>query len=355
MKSHTSLPLLLLSVFFAICSHLPSVAQAKDYTSKVRNTATAWGGTGTYKAGDVSCAEYYSSDHFYHGTFSQTITGLPIGVYEAEVYFNASCAAWDCAEICSNGTKGRTHLFLNDAEVDVPIYNVKQITEPTLHTITGIHVSDGTLYLGARNDREGANWHLIRLKSLRYIGTDARSLYDAQFPLIRQARLALTESTCPSMQQLLQQALDESLVASAYDPVERLQTLYDNIRTAIEESKSFETRKASTLKNLVARLSSYQRSWNNGTREANSEQLQLLLPAVQQACLAKDDECDLDGMEQARQDLLNATNKCTAISSPVLSPTSAGSLYTLDGRRATEHFRGIVLDGQHKVLRSTTR
>lgn len=347
MKTHRYL---LASLLLFISLSLPLQAQVKDYTSKVRNSASAWGGTGTYKAGDISCAEYYSQSHFYHGTFSQTITGLPVGVYEAEVYFNASCAAWDCSEICADGTMGRTHLYLNDAEVDVPVRNVKQITDPTLHTITGIHVSDGTLRLGARNDREGANWHIIRLKSLRYLGTDVRSLYDAQFPLIRQARLALAESTCPSMQQLLQQALDESLVASTYDSAQRLQTLYDNLRTAIEESQAFESRKATTLKNLVSRLSSYQRSWNNGTRTVNSEQLRLLLPAVQQACLAKDDECDLDAMEEARQALLNATNACTAVTSPQLPPTPTERYHTLDGRRAGEHYRGLVISGARRGI-----
>lgn len=174
--------LLSLHIFLLGLGQLPLSAQIQDFTAKVKNTASAWGGTGTYQAGDITCAEYYASGHFYHGTFSQTVTGLPVGVYEAEVYFNASCAAWECAEICADGTTGRTHFYMNDAEVDVPVRNTTTLTEPTLYTVKGIHVSDGTLRLGARNDREGANWHLVRLKSLKYMGTDARSLYDALFP-----------------------------------------------------------------------------------------------------------------------------------------------------------------------------
>lgn len=340
-------------ILLALLLTQPIQAQVKDYTTKVKNTATAWGGTGTYKAGDVTCVEYYSAGHFYHGTFSQTITGLPIGVYEAEVYFNSSCAAWDCAEICGNGTTGRTHLFLNDAEVDIPIYNIKQITEPALYTVKNIHVTDGTLYLGARNDREGANWHLIRMKSLTYMGTDARSLYDAQFPMIRKARLAKAASTCPNNQEMIQQAIDESLVASVYDTPEHLQALYDNISNAIKESEEFETRKASRLKSITGRLSTYLRTWNMGTREVCTEQLNILLPAVERACIAKDSECDVDAIEEARQALNAAMTSATGISVSVLPSAAASSahIYTLDGRKTLGKSKGLFIQNGTKLIR----
>lgn len=330
---------------------LPLAAEVKDYTSKVRNTISAWGGTNSYQAGDINCIEYYSTGHFYHGTFSQILTGMPVGVYEAEVYFNASCAAWDCSEICGNGTTGRTHLYLNDAEVDVPIMNVKQITEPTLYVIKDIHVSDGTLYLGARNDREGANWHLIRLKSLRYLGTDARSLYDAQFPMIRQARQALAASTCPSYRELLQQAIAESLLASAYDTPEHLQQLYDNISNAIKESETFENKKATALRTLLTRLGTFQRVWNNGGREVNDTQWDILLPAVIQACEAKDEECDFELIDAARLNLTNATTAATGITTVETAEASSSPIYTPDGRRAGNQYRGILIQQGRKILR----
>lgn len=340
-------------LLLAVLLPLALLAQTKDYTAKVKNTATAWGATGTYKAGDITCAEYYAAGHFYQGTFSQTVSGLPVGVYEAEVYFNASCAAWECAEVCADGTTGRTHLFLNDAEIDVPIYNVKQITAPTLHKIQGIHVSDGTLHLGARNDREGANWHLIRLKSLRYLGPDARSLYDAQFPLIRQARQTLDACTCPAYADLLQQAIKASSAASLYDTQETLQTLYDNISFAIEEATAFESRKASTLKNINTRLSLFQRNWNNGTRSVNADQWDILLPAVQQVCIAKDDECDLEAMESARAALTQAMTDATGIMPPTTSPFKGEreGLFTLDGRRAAPTAKGLLISQGKKVAK----
>ncbi len=336
----------------ALLLPLALLAQTKDYTAKVKNTASAWGGTGTYEAGDITCAEYYAAGHFYQGTFSQTVSGLPVGVYEAEVYFNASCAAWECAEVCADGTTGRTHFFINDAEIDIPIYNVKQITSPTLYTLQGIHVSDGTLRLGARNDREGANWHLVRLKSLRYLGPDARSLYDAQFPLIRQARQVLDASTCPSYAELLQQAIDASSAASLYDTQETLQTLYDNLSFAIEEATAFESRKTTTLKNINTRLSSFQRTWLGGTRSVNAEQWDILLPAVQQVCIAKDDECDLDAMESARTALTQAMTEATGILPPA-APAAEGSenLYFLDGRRAAPAARGILIGQGKKIVK----
>lgn len=330
---------------------LPLHAQVKEYTYKVKNTAAAWGGTNTYDAGEVKCVEYYSSGHFYHGTFRQTITELPVGVYEAEVYFNASCAAWDCAEVCGNGTTGRTHLYLNDVEVDVPIYNVKQIDAPTLYTIKNIHVSDGTLYMGARNDREGANWHLIRLKSLNYMGPDVRSLYDAQFPMIRQARLALAASTCPNYQEMLRQAINESSLASAYDSQEHLQTLYDNISTAISESEKFEAEKATTLKNLLSRLGTFQRTWNNGEKTLTTAQRNILMPAVAECCIAKDSECDLEAMNEAREALFNAMNITTGLTLTATPAASTTSPYTIDGRKATDLYRGLIIESGAKVLR----
>ena len=339
-------------ILLALLLPLALFAQTKDYTAKVKNTAAAWGGTGTYTAGDITCAEYYAAGHFYQGTFAQTVTGLPVGVYEAEVYFNASCAAWECAEVCADGTTGRTHFFINDAELDVPIYNVKEITAPTLYTLQGIHVSDGTLRLGARNDREGANWHLVRLKSLRYLGPDARSLYDAQFPLVRQARQVLDACTCPAYAELLRQAIDASSAASLDDSQEWLQTLYDNITGAMQEATAFESRKTTTLKNIGTRLSLFQRNWNSGTRSVNDEQWGILLPAVQQLCEAKDDECDLDAMESARTALTQAMTEATGITS--LSPTHDPlpmTLFTLDGRPAVPAAKGLLIGQGRKTVK----
>lgn len=342
-------------LFWALLA-LPLQAQTTDYTYKVQNTPTGWGGTGTYVAGDMECVEYYTLDHFYHGTFKQKLSGLPVGVYEAEVYFNSSCAAWQCSEICGNGTTGRTHLFFNDVEVDVPIYNVKSITSPTLYTLRNIHVTDGVLYMGARNDREGANWHIISLKSLRYVGTDARSLYDAQFPLIRKARKALDASTCEVFQENLRKAINESMVVSVYDPVDRLQSLYDNISAAIKESESFEKLKASALKNLLSSLDTFQRVWNNGGRTVSEAQWKYLLPFVAEACIAKDSECDYEVMKDARLSLIDAMTQTTAVTtSPMLpstDPSSTLPAYRIDGRRlqGAGQTNGLIIEGGVKRL-----
>ena len=342
--------LLSLHIFLLGLGQLPLSAQIQDFTAKVKNTASAWGGTGTYQAGDITCAEYYASGHFYHGTFSQTVTGLPVGVYEAEVYFNASCAAWECAEICADGTTGRTHFYMNDAEVDVPVRNTTTLTEPTLYTVKGIHVSDGTLRLGARNDREGANWHLVRLKSLKYMGTDARSLYDALFPLIRQAREVQAASTCPDYGLLLRKAIGDCLAATPSLPASRLRTLYDNLEAAIEESLAFEVRKATSLKNLLTRLKTFQRDWNNGTKPVGEEQWALLIPAVERASVAKDSECDTEAMDAARTALVQAMTEATAIRTPQAAPSSSATPFTIDGRRATDGHKGLTVQDGQKIL-----
>lgn len=149
---------------------------------------------------------------------------------------------------------------------------------------------------------------------------------------------------------MLQTAIDESLVASAYDSKEHLQMLYDNITNAIKESESFETKKVSTLKNMQTRLSSFQRTWNNVGKAVSEEQWSLLLPAVQNACIAKDDECDLESINKARLDLVDAINEATGIKVMTCPDEMQQKLFTIDGRRASSLYHGILIINGKKLI-----
>lgn len=329
---------------------------AQDYTSKVKNTQTAWGGTGTYTAGSISCAEYYNDSHFYHNTFNQTVSNLPVGVYEAEVYFNASCAAWNCEPIVADGTTSITHFFANDAEIDVPVQNIKSITSPTLYTISGIHVTDGTLRLGARNDKEGANWHIVRLMSLTRIGTDSASLYGQLLTLVRQARKALLCSTCDEHSDALRSAIDAAMEVAPTSDVASLQAIITETENEIAASTAFETEKSEALGGIAKSLLKFQIDCNTGIAYT-PEHWQQLLSFVVAACIAKDSETDLETIIAAKHELDNAMQILTGItSSPfgLVNETDAlktDNVITTDGRHAHPFFHGIVIKNGHKVFK----
>lgn len=338
---------LILYIIISMLGAAPALAQ--DCTSKVKNTQAGWGGTGTYTAGNITCVEYYTDYHFYHNSFRQTVTGLPVGVYEAEVYFNASCAAWSCEPIANDGDKGLTHFYMNDAEIDVPVYNAKSITSPTLYTISGIHVTDGTLRLGARNDREGANWHLVRLKRLTYLGPDSESLYGHLFTLVRQGRSALNASSSDVHSEALRSAIaSASAATSTTDPV-RLQALADDLQNAITASTTFESEKAEALKGITDSLLKFQTTWNLNTAVA-PEQWQSLLAAVTAACEAKDSDDDIEGIVSAKAEL---ERTMTLITGVVATPATnmPHRAITPDGRAVGTSYKGIVIEDGRKTFR----
>lgn len=339
---------LIFYIIISLCGALPALAQ--DYTSKVKNTQAGWGGTGTYTAGSITCAEYYTDYHFYHNTFRQTVTGLPVGVYEAEVYFNASCAAWSCEPVANDGDKGLTHFYMNDAEIDVPVYNIKAISSPTLHTISNIHVTDGTLRLGARNDREGANWHIVRLKRLTYLGLDAQSLYFQVSSLLREARAALTSCTSVPHAEALRSAIADAMEATPLTDVETLQTLTSALQEATTASTAFESEKSTVLKGILTSLEKFQTQWNNGTDAAPSL-WEPLLSAVVNACIAKDSETDLEAMSNAKAALDEAMNIITNVAPAAVWPAKSTNAFTPDGRAVGPAYRGIVIEGGRKSFR----
>lgn len=332
---------------------LPAIAQT-DYTSKVKNTQAAWGGTGTYTAGSTSMVEYYQAQHFYRNAMCQTVKDLPVGIYEAEIYFNASCADWECTAIAKDGDKGYTHLYANDSEVDIPIYNTRAISSPNVYTLSNIHVTDGVLRIGSHNDREASNWHLIRCKRLTYLGVDAKSLYEALFPLMRKARDAQKTILCPDDMTLLDDCIAAVLSAKETDSVEQLQEVYDRLNNAITNATTLQKQYNTAKTKLKTAMTSFQRDWNNG-QEPTEESWTALLDAVKEAALAKDQTCDVAPIETATTKLNETLSQATGIAdikqdnlqSAILNFQSS---YRLDGTKTTPTAKGIVVKRGKKII-----
>lgn len=341
----------------ALAITLPAIAQT-DYTSKVKNTQAAWGGTGTYTAGGTSMVEYYQAQHFYRNALCQTIKDLPIGNYEAEVYFNASCADWECTAIATDGDKGYTHLYANDSEVDIPIYNTRAIGTPGLYTLTNIHVTDGVLRIGSHNDREAANWHLIRCKSLTYLGVDAKSLYEGLFPLVRKANDTKQTILCPDDLATLDECIAAALAAKEEDGVEQLQQVYDNLNDAITNATALQKSYNTAKGKLKTAMTTFQRDWNNG-QEVHEEAWNTLLPAVQEAALAKDQTCDVAPIDVATTKLNEAMDMATGIAnleqdnsqSSIFNLQSSYRLNGIKNTPSTKGTKGIIITRGKKVIK----
>ena len=91
----------------------------------------------------------------------QTISGLENGYYTVELYAKSTCSS---AQSMSTDV---TSLFANNVKLFIPIEADKEIREHNVYQI-GVEVTDGTLHLGLSKEKNGANWHALQIKSLRW-------------------------------------------------------------------------------------------------------------------------------------------------------------------------------------------
>lgn len=180
---HANTPVLYVSHLKLAYRSFTDVTEANpvDLTSMANDT---WANGGnTYNAGGVVMRERYFEDQFRTGDMmTQTISGLPAGIYKVELYANANwtpnrgsittAAAEAGAEVSS--------VFANDVTAKVPLAHQTSTATAGEYLLSGVKVTDGILNLGLRNDANGANWMLIAVKSITYLGPD-KSLEEANF------------------------------------------------------------------------------------------------------------------------------------------------------------------------------
>ncbi|MCR5334359.1 MAG: hypothetical protein K6E45_05480 [Bacteroidaceae bacterium] len=219
-----------------------------------------------------------------------------------------------------------------------------------------IHVTDGTLRLGSRNNREAANWHIIRLKKLTYKGVDGNSLYYALFPLIRQARDQWELCTCQEHRDAIDYWVPQALNSTPSDDVGTLQDIYDGLQETITTSTSFEKTKKSRKANLANKLATWNNNWNVAGKLPTEAQWTILRPALIDAVLAKDLECnytDMDNAASALNDAL-AQAKATAVTDILANESDTDrskTTYRMDGRRLDNPTdRGIYIRDGRKIV-----
>lgn len=154
-------------------------ANPVDLTSMASNTQAAWtGATEAVNYDGITMPAVFKNAHFTGDALSQTITGLPAGKYNIEMYCQAH-SAW-VTDVAAEGATGYTYLCANEYKLDVPVRNDNGATTKWLHTFKGINISSGTLKLSVTNEKLGTNWLSVYVKSITYLGPD-KSLEETNF------------------------------------------------------------------------------------------------------------------------------------------------------------------------------
>ncbi len=146
-------------------------ANPVDLTSMVSNTKAAWtGATETPNYDGITMVARYAASDWTGDALSQTISGLPVGKYQMEVYCQAH-SSWD-TDVASEGATGYTYLSANEYKLDVPIRNADGATTKALYTFEDMTITNGTLRIAVVNEKLAANWISVYVKSLTFLGPD---------------------------------------------------------------------------------------------------------------------------------------------------------------------------------------
>ncbi len=96
---------------------------------------------------------------------SQSLTNLPNGVYDIELYANA------VDQQANNPNNGKTDIAYVYAEAANSVKKAVTVTSSaglSTYKLEGVLVIDGTLEIGLAREKSGTNWHTIQIKSMTY-------------------------------------------------------------------------------------------------------------------------------------------------------------------------------------------
>jgi hypothetical protein len=156
--------------------NLPAAGETTRTNIDVTALANGWvGTTGNYSCSLGTIPERYQSYEWTGSVAANTLTNLPNGNYEVEVYCSASEAWKSTAGITDDNRSTFTELSVNDVSVAVPAYTTNSVTTPTLYTLNAT-VTDGTMSIALRNRVAGPNWFIMQLNKVTLV-TPAEETY----------------------------------------------------------------------------------------------------------------------------------------------------------------------------------
>jgi len=169
-----------LKLIVAACALLAGYGSANadvDYTHAFSNAA--WKGNGVSMGFPGSAPSNVALAECYYTTFGtglamkQTVSGLPNGNYDVEVYAQAHHAniGGFAAETMTNVNT----LYVNSSSKALATVNNNGFAdgEPTAYKFEDVSVTDGTMTIYINRDNNGANWFTMAVKSVVFKGTSA--------------------------------------------------------------------------------------------------------------------------------------------------------------------------------------
>ena len=171
-----------------------------DLTDFVGNDKASWtGGSGTYS----NCVEHFIWGGTATGEYlSQTVSNLPIGMYEVELYCAASSTSsrdnGGATLIDPDGSEDYVTINANDVTMKIPAYNRTDVVgDIPSYKLEDVTVSDGTLKLSVNIVKANPNWIVANIKSLKYFGVDLSMYVNALSAALTTAR-GIDQSALPT-------------------------------------------------------------------------------------------------------------------------------------------------------------
>ena len=173
-----------------------------DFTSMADNTVAGWTFNESNRDRKITAfdgqdmVQCYSDNYYTGDAMTQIISGLPTGIYDVEVYCQAQLANWNNhALVAEDGATDITFLKVNDQSQGVPVYQDKNARTKTLYTLNDVKVTDGNLTVKVTNEKEGANWILANIKTIKYLGADLSLLEESWTTNVASAEAVLADET----------------------------------------------------------------------------------------------------------------------------------------------------------------
>lgn len=151
-----------------------------DMTFMAGTTQTNWSGADkNYTTGDgVAMVERYYNPAAVGVDFpdantiivSQSLSNMPKGVYEVELYAHASYT--ENRGFTSPATEGENvaHVYANSITNSVPMETQTKVATAKSYTLSDVVVGNGgSLQMGLVSDKKGANWFVAQVKSIKLV------------------------------------------------------------------------------------------------------------------------------------------------------------------------------------------
>ena len=177
-----------------------SSSKPLDLTSMVGSYLAAWKDAGGYYS---NCVEHFIWGGTATGEYlSQTVSNLPIGKYEVELYCAASSTSKRDNDgttlINPDGSDEYVTISANGVSLNIPAYNRTTIDgDIPSYKLENVTVSDGTLKLSVDILKANPNWIVANIKSLKYLGVDLSSYQTALSAVLSTAN-AIDENSVPT-------------------------------------------------------------------------------------------------------------------------------------------------------------